>query len=111
VEARNTEPYKHLYDREITLILSYWYHSSGQENTNWVLSTENSEARSVQPDSALINGNGFYPCDFARKKGLPCKENKVEEITVKKGERIRFRLINTASILTFQVTDNIGSRC
>jgi len=99
------EPYKDYYPKEndVTITLNDWYHQSGRTNTDWYMSSV-SGGRSPIPDSAMMNGRGFYPCNTAAKKGLSCTPQNPETIEVRRLEKYRIRIINTSVLLTFQFT-------
>lgn len=93
------EPYT--YDGELTLLLHDWYHRSYQENQNWFLSPASDG--NPYPDSALINGFGFYPCDLAALQNRTCSQDLQRRpvLTVQQNATYRVRVVNTAALTFF----------
>jgi len=93
------EVYAKDYDRELTITLSDWYHTSGQVNIDWFLSPA-SDGNEPIPFSVLMNGRGAYPCQNTT---LPCDPTKQipQVFRVESGKRYRIRVINTSAITTF----------
>lgn len=87
------------YDDERVIILSDWSHLSGQTNANWFLSPASGGNEPI-PYSGLINGHGSFNCSNTK---LPCDPKKQHPavITVKRGKRYRFRIINTSAMAVF----------
>lgn len=87
------------YDDELVIVLSDWYQTSGQTNSNWFLSAASGGNEPI-PFSGLINGHGSYPCNYTT---LPCDPNDQQPAVfkVERGKRYRVRIINTSAIGVF----------
>lgn len=99
------EVWQHLYDDEITITLNDWYHTSGLENEEYLLSPE-SEGAPPYPSSVLMNAVGRYPCVYALAQRRICLGllQKRPVFLVQPGKTYRLRLINTSGWTAFNFT-------
>lgn len=98
------EPYRRPfnYDTERILILQDWHHDDTAKMFDALVSPGgyNGSGVAPSPQASLINGRGYFDCDllpvgertpFCRTRWQP------RRIFVKRGERVRFRLVNGGS--------------
>ncbi|ODM90154.1 Iron transport multicopper oxidase FET3 [Orchesella cincta] len=92
----------YVYDDEITITLSDWYHPPAWEIEEWVLANVSNRVPPI-PDSGLMNGMGRYPCKFAERKGIQCDSKKQRRpvFNLEKNKTYRVRVINAASVASF----------
>ncbi|KAI9228012.1 MAG: Cupredoxin [Piptocephalis tieghemiana] len=103
------DPNKHLYDEEIIVILTDWYHTPTHKLLKAYLAPE-SNGNSPSPDSVLINGKGRFNCTSLHDAGLEgfgrCEPDAPREsFHFVPGRRYRIRIINASndSAFTFSI--------
>jgi len=95
------DPHQGLYDEEVIVQLSDWYHSDSGTLTQSYLSPT-SQGNEPIPDSGLINGRGRYNCANAP-AGSQCNSNSpLSNFNFVPGRRYRLRLINTSAFAAFK---------
>ncbi|CAF4985881.1 unnamed protein product [Rotaria sp. Silwood1] len=86
---RQSEPYQDKYDTEQVLMVSDWYNFAARAKlTAWYLSTNNPDGIEPLPDAIVINGK------FTKSLFIPASRT----------SRIRFRVINAASLSMYNVS-------
>ncbi|CAH7673096.1 multi-copper oxidase laccase-like protein [Phakopsora pachyrhizi] len=94
------------FDNEMVLMFTDWYHDLSQNIADQLLTPEGYRGSIIppSPDSAILNGVGFFDCEkFA--EGKPCTTNRNPlEINVAPNQRTRIRLISTSSRLLFRIS-------
>jgi len=94
------EVYNDRYEEEMDISLTDWHHIPAK-----ILSEGyQKEGKGIPvPDTGLINGSGYYPCQLARGKGLSCDESLQSPafFKVNPGRTYRIRLINTSARSNF----------
>ncbi|KAH6573303.1 hypothetical protein BASA50_007892 [Batrachochytrium salamandrivorans] len=101
IKDPENEPYTADYDEEYIVMLTDWYHAktSAEILDPFMVSLTGNEPI---PDSGLINGKGRYNCSMATDKTVPCVSNApLERFNFVAGKRYRLRIINGASMATF----------
>jgi len=71
------------------------------------MNMEKSKGQLPVPDSHLLNGVGYYPCEYAQKKNMSCDPTYKERYVmfeVERGKTYRFRFFNTAPIAGYEVS-------
>jgi len=98
------DPYQSLYDEEIIVVLSDWYHEQSPTLVQTYLAPGGNGNEPI-PDSGLINGKGRYDCALLTDpvQRAACQPNAPREtFTFVPGRRYRLRLINTSAFTAFQ---------
>lgn len=97
------KPPAHKYDEELVITLNDWYHTRTSSNEDWYLSKSNRLGRTPFPDSILLNGRGYYPCEQAWERNLSCRKKRQRRhvFIAPRNKKIRVRLINTSSRTSF----------
>ncbi|MBW0475053.1 hypothetical protein O181_014768 [Austropuccinia psidii MF-1] len=94
------------FDQDMILQINDWFHDPSTYVIQKLLSAEgyNGSIAAPSPNSALINGIGFFNCQkYAN--GQSCKTNqKPLEITVEPNQRTRLRIIQGGSHAMFRVS-------
>ncbi|MBW0478935.1 hypothetical protein O181_018650 [Austropuccinia psidii MF-1] len=94
------------FDREMVLFMNDWYHELNTIITNKMLSPEgyNGSTAAPSPNSALLNGIGFFDCEkYAN--GSSCKTNHNPlELFLFPHQRTRIRLIQGGGHAMFKVS-------
>lgn len=97
-------PEVHEYDDEFVVVFNDWFHLPSEELQAWYKNGSLSKGGLPYPDSSLMNGAGYYPCEYAMKKGVPCSPGYAQRYKVFHVERnktYRFRVVNTATIVPY----------
>ena len=94
----DNEPYTHEYDEEKIVMLTDWFHAdtSAEILDPFLASSTGNEPI---PNSGLINGKGRYDCSLTSRKCTP--NAPLETFDFVPGRRYRLRIINAASMATF----------
>ncbi|KAA1093210.1 laccase, multicopper oxidase, benzenediol:oxygen oxidorectuctase [Puccinia graminis f. sp. tritici] len=94
------------FDNEQIIFMNDWYHDPSTTITRKLLSTEgyNGTLAAPSPNTALLNGIGFFNCEKYG-NGEPCQTNHNPlEIQVPPNARSRLRLIQAGSHALFKVS-------
>ncbi|PLW48883.1 hypothetical protein PCASD_02822 [Puccinia coronata f. sp. avenae] len=94
------------FDSDQILFMNDWYHDTSTVIKQQLLSTKgyNGSLAAPSPNSALLNGIGFFNCEKYG-DGKPCKTNRNPlEIRVPPKQRSRIRLIQAGSHALFKVS-------
>ncbi|EGG07886.1 multi-copper oxidase laccase-like protein [Melampsora larici-populina 98AG31] len=92
------------YDNDIVLMYTDWYHELSTVMLNAQISPElyNGSWAGPSPNSALVNGIGYFDCANAE-SGSTCKQNNINlELKVAPNEKTRIRLIQGAAHAMFR---------
>ncbi|KAI9230950.1 MAG: Cupredoxin, partial [Piptocephalis tieghemiana] len=96
------DPNKHLYDEELVIVLTDWWHTLSSKLLRVLLSPEGS-GNVPTPDAGLINGKGRFNCtklavnNITMPEGQSCFENAPrEKFHFVPGRRYRLRIINAS---------------
>lgn len=92
------------YDNDIVLMYTDWYHELSTVMLNAQISPElyNGSWAGPSPNSALVNGIGYFDCAYAGSQSS-CKQNNMNlELKVAPNEKTRIRLISGAAHAMFR---------
>ncbi|ODN00019.1 Iron transport multicopper oxidase FET3, partial [Orchesella cincta] len=105
IVRRPRETWQNLYDEEILVTLTDWYHTSAKENEEWFMRPESLGAPPY-PFSVLMNGVGRYPCDKAKLQSRLCdvEAQKRPVFNLQANKRCRLRLVSTSGWVAFNFT-------
>ncbi|KAI7941906.1 hypothetical protein MJO28_011933 [Puccinia striiformis f. sp. tritici] len=94
------------FDNDQIIFMNDWYHDPSTTVTRQLLSNKgyNGSLAAPSPNTALLNGVGFFNCEKYA-DGKPCKTNNNPlEIRVPPNQRSRLRLIHAGSHALFKVS-------
>lgn len=94
------------YDNDVIVFMNDWYHDTSTSIARQLLSTKgyNGTLAAPSPNSALLNGIGFFNCEKYG-QGKPCKTNPNRlEIQLPPKQKSRLRLIQAGSHALFKVS-------
>ncbi|TPX35112.1 hypothetical protein SmJEL517_g02450 [Synchytrium microbalum] len=97
------DPNKALYDREIVVMISDWYHDFSQDLLVQFLSAEgiqDTPGTEPVPDNGLFNGLNVYACS-ADPSRIDCTGGSINSFSMEPNMRYRLRLINTGAFADF----------
>lgn len=89
------------YDGEFMIAQTPWYHTSAKEQYEWYMDMSKSQGNLPVPDSHLINGVGYYPCEYAQRKNMTCdttNRDRYVMFEVERGKTYRFRYLMPAPL-------------
>jgi len=97
------EPQKYGYDEEQVLLISDWYHKPASDVLDSNISLKD-QGTKLEPDSILINGQGYSDCSQAMFADSVQGKNVSSPDLSLRGRLIRLRIINTGASAGYTVS-------
>lgn len=94
------------FENDVIVFINDWYHDTSTSITRQLLSTKgyNGTLAAPSPNSALLNGIGFFDCEKYGKRSQCRTNNNPLELYLPPKQRSRLRLIQAGSHALFKVS-------
>ncbi|KAH9818044.1 multi-copper oxidase laccase-like protein [Melampsora americana] len=92
------------YDNDIVLVVNDWYHNMSTTILDGQLSAAGYQGSlaAPSPNSALLNGIGYFNCSLSEPGSICKQQNKILELRVSENEKSRIRLIGAGTHALFR---------